>query len=140
MKIKAVKLHESAKIPQYMTAGAAGFDLHCVETVTIQPNHCVILRTGLALELPPGYEVQVRGRSGLSFQLDVEGVLGTIDSDYRGEIKVKLWNWGKEPVHVSTGDRIAQGVLQKVKQAKFVTVDKLTGTARGTGGFGHTGL
>lgn len=202
VKIKLV--HPDAKVPEYKTDGAAGFDLHMVdEEVVVEPiqlikgpmekeeleqaqnliadifldnindtykqaidevfgedflkkliidelpknvfqttqikTSSVVVDTGVAFEIPEGYEMQIRGRSGLAFKHNIEVHRGTIDSDYRGTVKVKLYNLGNEPVVLRKGDRIAQGVIQPVVKAKFETVSELSETDRGTGGFGSTG-
>jgi dUTP pyrophosphatase len=128
-------------LPAYATAGAAGMDVVAAEDVTLAPGARHAVATGLALAIPPGYEVQVRPRSGLAlkFGITVPNSPGTIDSDYRGELKVILINHGAEPFAVRRGDRVAQLVLAPVVQAAWVEVDALDDTARGTSGFGSTG-
>ena len=142
MHIRVKKLHELATIPAYQTDGSAGFDLSSVEDLVIKPKCRAIVATGLAFGIEHGYEVQVRARSGMAAKKGI-GVLngpGTIDSDYRGEIKVILINLGDEDFEIKCGDRIAQAVIKEVIQAKFELVDELDDTARGEGGFGSTGV
>lgn len=141
--IKVRKLNERAELPQYMTEGAAGCDvMACLESaVTIKPLERAAVSTGLAFEIPAGFEVQVRPRSGLAIKqgLTVVNAPGTIDSDYRGEVKILLVNLGDAPVQIDPGQRIAQLVVQRVERADWSAVDALTDSARDTGGFGSTG-
>lgn len=130
----------SAKIPSYMTDGASGFDFFSVESAEILPQHSVSVSIGIAFEIPKGYEIQMRPRSGLAFNHDILALFGTIDSDYRGTVKAKLWNLGSKPFLIEAGQRIAQGVLQKVERAEFVLIEQLTTTGRGEQGYGHTGI
>ena len=126
-----------------MTPGAAGSDVVAAvqEAIKIQPGARALIPTGLALEIPIGFEVQVRPRSGLAYKhgVTVLNAPGTVDSDYRGELGVLLINHGDVPFLVSRGERIAQLVVAEVVQASFEQVDELSATQRGTGGFGHTG-
>jgi len=147
VQVKIRKLRSDAIIPEYKTIGSAGFDFHLssfvyTEDITIIPNETVALPTGLAMEIPEGYEVQVRPRSGLSLttKLRIANSPGSLDSDFRGEIQIIMENIGEKNITIHYGDRIAQGVLNKVPQAEFIVVDKLSDTARGSGGFGHTGV
>ncbi len=130
-------------LPSYATDGAAGMDaVAAVETLlTLAPGERYAVPTGLAMAIPPGFEVQVRPRSGLAFKhgLTVANAPGTIDADYRGEVKVLLINLGPDPVTIERGMRIAQLVPAAVTRARLVTVDSLDDTARGQGGFGSTG-
>lgn len=128
-------------LPAYATAGAAGMDVLAAETVTLAPGARHAVATGLALAIPPGFEIQVRPRSGLALKhgVTVPNTPGTIDSDYRGELKVILINHGAEPFAIARGDRVAQLVLAPVVQAAWEEVDDLDETARGEGGFGSTG-
>lgn len=139
LKIKV--LDENATIPKQATSGSAGFDLCAAEEVEILTRSRAVVTTGIALEIPPGYEGQVRPRSGLAARngVTVLNSPGTIDSDYRGPVKVILYNTG--PLFkVSVGDRIAQLVLSKVpKLVRFETVKELSDTERGEGGLGSTG-
>ena len=128
-------------LPAYATSGAAGMDVVSAEDVTIAPGARHAVATGLALAIPQGYEVQVRPRSGLALKhgITVPNTPGTIDSDYRGELKVILINHGTEPFAIQRGDRIAQLVLAPVVQAMWEEVAELDATDRGQGGFGSTG-
>lgn len=128
-------------LPDYATAGAAGMDVVAAEDATLAPGARAAIATGFALAIPNGYEVQVRPRSGLALKYGVTclNTPGTIDSDYRGEVKVILANLGQEPFVVGRGDRIAQLVPAPVLRADLVEVDSLDATTRGAGGFGSTG-
>lgn len=128
-------------LPAYATTGAAGMDVVSAESVTIPPGARHAVATGLALAIPKGYEIQVRPRSGLALKhgITVPNTPGTIDSDYRGELKVILINLGDEPFAILRGDRIAQLVLAPVVQAAWHEVVELDSTERGEGGFGSTG-
>ncbi|MDQ0416893.1 dUTP pyrophosphatase [Croceifilum oryzae] len=130
------------KIEQ-MSQGASGFDLRAAlsETLVLEPGKRKLIPTGLAMAMPIGLEAQVRPRSGLALKhgITVLNTPGTIDADYRGEIGVILINFGEEPFEIRRGDRIAQLVFQQVASVKLVEVEQLEETARGTGGFGHTG-
>ena len=132
-----------AAVPEYKTAGSAGADLraHIEKPVTLAPGQRAALPTGIRIELPVGFEAQVRPRSGLALEkgLTCLNSPGTIDSDYRGEIKVILVNLGSESATVSGGDRIAQLVVAPVVRARFEVAATLGGTDRGSGGFGSTG-
>ena len=141
MKLKIKKLNEKALIPAYQTKEAAGFDLHATEDVVINPGERKLIGTGLAFEIEFGYEVQIRPRSGLAYKhgITVLNTPGTIDSDYRGEIKVLLINLGREAFEIKVGERIAQAVIAPIKQAEIVEVEELSATVRGAGGFGSTG-
>lgn len=128
-------------LPAYATSGAAGMDVLAAEDVTLAPGGRHAVATGLALAIPPGFEIQVRPRSGLALKhgITVPNTPGTIDSDYRGELKVILINHGSEDFAIARGDRIAQLVLAPVVQAAWNEVTALDDTQRGTGGFGSTG-
>ena len=141
IKLKVKKLNNLAQIPAYQTEEAAGFDLHSVEDVVIAPNERKLIGTGLSMEIPKGYEIQIRPRSGLAYKhgITVLNSPGTIDSDYRGEIKVLLINHSNEDFEIKVGERIAQAVIKEVIQATFEEVEELNDTTRGTGGFGSTG-
>lgn len=138
------RLHPNAILPQYMSSGAAGCDVTaCLEApIELAPLGRAAVPTGLALEIPEGYEVQVRPRSGLAIKkgLTIVNAPGTIDSDYRGELKVLLVNLSTETVRVENGERIAQLIMQKVEQAEWAWTDQLSATERGAGGFGSTGV
>lgn len=129
------------KLPFYGTAGAAGADVKAAVEVTIPPGEVALIPTGLYFEIPEGYEIQVRPRSSLALkhQVTVLNSPGTIDHDYRGELKIILINHGKTPFVVESGMRIAQIVVASVVQARFVRCEELSETARGVGGFGSTG-
>ncbi len=130
-------------LPAYASEGAAGADLAAaLETpLTLEPGARALVPTGLCVELPDGFEMQIRPRSGLAARhgVTVLNSPGTVDSDYRGEVKVLLINLGAEAVTISSGERIAQAVIAPVVRGDFVLADGLSGSARGTGGFGSTG-
>lgn len=128
-------------VPSYETPNSAGADIHTNEDFTLYPGHRMLVHTGLYMELPVGYEAQIRPRSGLALKkgITVLNTPGTIDSDYRGEVCVILYHAGSVPEVFHKGDRIAQMVIAKHEHAKFEMVDKLSSTERGEGGFGHTG-
>ncbi|MCB4203580.1 dUTP diphosphatase [Deferribacterales bacterium Es71-Z0220] len=137
-----VKSLDSLFIPEYATDGAAGADLKSAEDGVIKPGEVKLVKTGLFLEIPEGYEGQVRPRSGLAlkFGVTVLNSPGTIDSDYRGEVGVILVNHSNKDFSYKKGDRIAQLVFSKVTKAKFESVEQVNSTSRGAGGFGHTGV
>ena len=139
--IKRLPHGEGLDLPHYATGGAAGMDVVSAEDVTIPPGGRHAVATGLAMAIPPGYEIQVRPRSGLALKhgITVPNTPGTIDSDYRGELKVILINHGAEPFPIARGDRVAQLVLAPVTQAAWREVAELDETERGAGGFGSTG-
>ena len=128
-------------LPSYATHGAAGLDVVAAEDVTLAPGERHAVATGFAIAIPPGYEVQVRPRSGLALKHGVTclNTPGTIDEDYRGEVKVILANLGADPFEVRRGERIAQLVPAPVLKASFAEVETLDETLRGAGGFGSTG-
>lgn len=129
------------EVPRYETAGAAGLDLRADEPFSLAPGERRLVPTGLSLEIPPGYEGQVRPRSGLAARHGIAMVNapGTIDSDYRGEVGVILVNLGQAPVSFARGDRIAQIVFAPVTRVELQLVDELGASDRGAGGFGSTG-
>ena len=137
-------LKEGALLPEYQTPGSAGADLHAylTEPVTLNPMERKLIPTGLFVELPVGYELQVRPRSGLALKygITVLNTPGTVDSDYRGELCVLLVNFGSEPFTVRNGDRIAQAVVAQAVQVSFVQTDALSKTERGADGYGSTGI
>ncbi|HZK00413.1 MAG TPA: dUTP diphosphatase [Tissierellaceae bacterium] len=143
MKIKVVNTSD-LPLPYYKTSGSAGIDLQAYisSPIELKPLGRALIPTGLFISIPEGYEGQIRGRSGLALKngITLANGIGTIDSDYRGEIKVILINLGEEPFVVNNGDRIAQFVLSKYQVIEFEEVDSLEETIRGEGGFGHTGL
>ncbi len=139
--IKFKKLHEDALIPAYAKQGDAGMDVCSIDNYELSPNNSILVKTGLAMELPFGYEAQVRPRSGLAYknQITVLNSPGTIDSGYRNEIGVILINHGKEIFNIKKGERIAQLVIAKHETPTIEEVIKLTESERGLGGFGSTG-
>jgi dUTP pyrophosphatase len=143
MEVKVVN-KGSLPLPEYKTKGASGIDLmaNLEDTVVLEPMERFMVPTGLFVEIPEGYEAQIRGRSGLAAKngITLANGVGTIDSDYRGEIKVILINLGKESFEIKHGDRIAQMILARYEKIEFSLVDTLEDTHRGSGGFGHTGL
>lgn len=144
MKINIAKVRSNAILPEYQTSGAAGADLHaCLdEPVVIQPLERKLIPTGISMEIPEGYEVQIRARSGLSIKYGISIVngIGTIDADYRGEFGVLLINFGQEPFTVEPDMRIAQIVVAKYDVAQWNEVKTLDETSRGAGGFGSSGI
>jgi len=141
VQVKRLPHGEGLDLPRYATAGAAGMDVLSAEDVTLAPGARHAVASGLSVAIPPGYEIQVRPRSGLALKhgIGVANTPGTIDSDYRGELKVILINQGTEPFEVHRGDRIAQLVLAPVTLAEWSEVAELDETERGAGGFGSTG-
>ncbi len=141
MKVQIKKLHPDAVVPKYQTKGSAGFDLAAIEDGTIYPGQTALIKTGLAVAVPLGYELQVRPRSGTSLKTPfrVANAPGTVDSDYRGEVCIIMTNIGTEYKHFFKGERLAQGVITEVFQAEFDEVTELDSTERGSGGFGSTG-
>ena len=133
---------EGLPLPSYATPGAAGMDVFAAEDCQLAPGERHAVATGFRVAIPDGYEIQVRPRSGLAFKhgISVPNTPGTIDSDYRGEVKILLINHGDEPFAIRRGDRIAQLVPAAVTLAEFDEVDELCDTERGAGGFGSTGL
>lgn len=131
-------------LPAYKTKGASGVDLHANldESVCLRSLDRALIPTGLYVEIPQGYEAQVRARSGLALKkgLSLPNGIGTIDSDYRGELKVIVVNLGRDDLIIEDGDRIAQMVIMKIEQADFIEVKELSDSERGEGGFGHTGV
>lgn len=144
IELKVKKVRENAIVPEYQTPFSAGLDLcACIEEdITINPNEIKMIPTGISIELPDGYEAQVRPRSGLAskFGITILNTPGTIDPDYRGEIMVIMINLGKEPFIVKNGMRIAQMIISKFERVNIKLVDELTPTLRGNGGFGSTGI
>ena len=130
--------------PEYQISGSAGVDLRaCLpeEGIIISPGQRVLIPTGISVEIPDGFEWQIRPRSGLSLKTNllIPNSPGTIDSDYRGEVSIILGNFGESPISVKHGDRIAQAVLNRYERAEFIEVEELQLSARGNGGFGSTG-
>jgi dUTP pyrophosphatase len=141
VRVKRLPHGQGLDLPVYATNGAAGMDVVAAEDITIAPGARHAVATGLALAIPPGFEIQVRPRSGLALKhgITVPNTPGTIDSDYRGELKVILINLGADPFEVRRGDRVAQLVMAPVTRASWLAVEELDETARGEGGFGSTG-
>ena len=143
IKLKVLKLDESVTLPAYQTDGAAGMDLCAFlkEPVTLKSLERKLIPTGLKIELPHGYEAQIRPRSGMSIKhgITLVNCVGTIDEDYRGEVCVPAINLSKEDFTINNGDRIAQMVIAPVTKAKIEVVSELSETTRGEGGFGSTG-
>jgi len=142
VQIKIVNTSDNP-LPQYATEGSSGMDIRAALDIslTLQPLQRTLVPTGLFVEIPSGYEIQVRPRSGLAIKHGITCLNspGTIDSDYRGEIKIVLINLSSEEQVINPGDRIAQMIVQKVERAEFEQVELLNETARADGGFGHTG-
>lgn len=141
MKVEVVRLPHAAGLPAYATEGAAGMDALAAEDMLLAPGARAAIATGLMIAVPPGHEMQVRARSGLALRdgIAVLNAPGTIDSDYRGEVKIILANLGGEPFAVTRGMRIAQLVLAPYVRAAWAEVERLDETGRGSGGFGSTG-
>lgn len=143
IKVQIKKLNSKVKVPKYKTDGSSGVDLEAFieNPIIVEPNSSKLIPTGISLSIPQDCEVQVRPRSGLAAEssISVLNTPGTIDSDYRGEIKIILFNHGNEQFVVKNGDRIAQMVLVPVFKFQFEEVNELTQTIRGSGGFGSTG-
>lgn len=139
--LRVQRLHPDAILPTYATDGAACFDLHALHGDVVGDGLPVVFRTGLSFEIPPGYAMKVYSRSGHGFKHGVRlaNCTGIIDSDYRGEVMVKLVSDNGGFMHVNAGDRIAQAMLVPVPAVELVEVDELTTTQRGAGGFGSTG-
>ena len=144
VQFKRLPGNEDLQLPRKMTEGAAGFDLQAAinEPVTLQPGERQLIATGFAMAMPNELEAQIRPRSGLAYKhgITVLNSPGTIDADYRGEVKVLLINHGQQPFTIERGERIAQMVIQFVPQINNIEVDELSDTVRGAGGFGHTGV
>ena len=142
MVVKVKKISENAIVPSKMTSGSAGYDLYSNEFITIFPGTRLLIHTGISLELPEGYEAQIRPRSGLALKygITVLNTPATIDSDYRGEIQVLLINLGSEKFTIDEGMRIAQLVISKCESTEFEVVNELTESKRSSNGFGSTGI
>jgi len=143
MKIKIVN-NSKHPSPSYETIASAGMDLkaNIDNPITLKSLERTLVPTGLFIELPVGFEAQIRQRSGLAIQkgITVSSTLGTIDADYRGEIKIILFNLSNQDVVINDGERIAQMIINKHEKAEWIEVEKLIETERGAGGFGHTGI
>lgn len=142
MKIKIVN-KSGNPVPEYSTIHSAGMDIRAYlhEPVTVLPLKRVLIKTGLFIQIPEGYEAQIRPRSGLALKngITVLNTPGTIDADYRGEVGIILVNLSEEPFVINNGDRIAQMIISKYDRAEIIVVDELDASVRGDGGFGHTG-
>ena len=143
MKIKIINKSNTTN-PSYSTNNSAGLDLraHIEEEIILNPMSRVLIKTGLFIQLPEGYEAQIRPRSGLAYKngITVLNTPGTIDADYRGEVGVLLINLSNDSFKIKNGDRIAQMVIAKYEQAEWISVEQLDTTQRGDGGFGSTGI
>jgi len=143
IKVLVKKLNPKVELPKYKTEGSSGMDLKALieNPIIIKPQSYVLIPTGLSIAIPEDTEIQIRPRSGLAAKssISVLNTPGTIDSDYRGEIKIILFNHGKEEFIVNNGDRIAQMILMPVIKAEFEEIKELPKTVRGSGGFGSTG-
>ncbi len=143
VKVLVKKLNSKAQLPKYKTSGSSGMDLMALieNPIKIKPQESALIATGIAIDIPEGTEVQIRPRSGLAakFSISVLNTPGTIDSDYRGEIKIILFNHGKEEFTINNNDRVAQMVLMPILKAEFEEVEDLPETLRGSEGFGSTG-
>ena len=144
LRIRRLVGNEDIALPAYQTQGASGLDLRAAVKgpLSLAPGEIRLVPTGLAVSIPPGYEGQIRPRSGLALRhgIGMVNAPGTIDSDYRGEIGLVVVNWGRAPFVIHRGDRIAQMVIAAVARAAVVEVDDLEATPRGEGGFGHSGV
>ncbi len=136
-------ISKSGNLPAYETDGSAGMDLRATldEPMVLKPMERALVPTGLFIELPKGYEAQIRARSGLAIKhgITLINAIGTIDSDYRGELRVPLVNLSNESFEIKDGERIAQMIIAKYENVNWILVDELSDTERGAGGFGHTG-
>jgi len=144
VKVKPLKTHKGLSLPGYESEGSSGMDIRaCVEDpVSLNPGQIKLIPTGLSISIPPGYEAQIRPRSGLALNhgIGIVNSPGTIDSDYRGEIGIILINWGEDSFIIKRGDRIAQMVISQVYKADILETEDLDATPRGEGGFGHSGI
>ena len=144
VKVRRLEDGNNMPLPVYESQGSSGMDIRAAvkERVLLKPGEIKLIPTGLAVSVPPGYEAQIRPRSGLALHHGIGMVNspGTIDSDYRGEIGIIMINWGNKPFTIRRGDRIAQMIISKVYRAELSEVDALDATYRGQGGFGHTGV
>ena len=143
VKVLVKKLNSKAQLPKYKTSGSSGMDLMALieNPIKIKPQESALIATGIAIDIPEGTEVQIRPRSGLAAKssISVLNTPGTIDSDYRGEIKIILFNHGKKEFTINNNDRVAQMVLMPILKAEFEEVEDLPETLRGSEGFGSTG-
>lgn len=143
LKVKRLDNNPDLPLPSYQSDGSSGLDLRAAvaKEVTLQPGDIKLIPTGLSISIPEGYEAQIRPRSGLALRygLGLVNSPGTIDADYRGEVGVIAINWGKKPLTIRRGERIAQIVINKVSRVRVEEVEELDATKRGKGGFGHSG-
>ena len=142
VKLGIKKLTHNAKTPIQATEGAAGFDIYTTENTVIKPHKTNLLATGLAMEVPRGYEVQIRMRSGIALKtpLRLANGVGTIDFGYTGEVKIMLENTSDQDFFVASGTRIAQGIVNKLPEVELIEIEELLDSERGEGGFGSSGL
>ena len=144
VKVKTLEAHKGLPLPGYESEGSSGMDIRaCVEEpVSLNPGKIKLIPTGLSISIPPGYEAQIRPRSGLALKhgIGIVNSPGTIDSDYRGEVGIILINWGKDSFMIKRGDRIAQMVISRLYKADILETEDLDATSRGEGGFGHSGI
>lgn len=138
--VKVKRLHPDAVIPKKAHTGDAGFDLVAVEYAFIRAGETALIKTGLAFELPAGYEMQVRPRSGITLKTHLRVQIGTVDANYRGEVGVIVDNTFHETLCIKKGTRIAQAIIQRLPAVEMIEVDELGGSERGTDGFGSTGV
>jgi dUTP pyrophosphatase len=141
LKFKRESNGEGLELPSYQSAGAAGMDVRAAEERMVQPGETALIPTGFSMEIPVGYEAQIRPRSGLAAKhgITLLNSPGTIDHDFRGEVKIILTNLGHKPFFIHRGDRVAQMVIAKFERVEIEIVEELSETERGSGGFGHTG-
>lgn len=142
VKFKRIGENADIELPSYQTAGAAGMDVRAAENRVVEVGETAMIATGFAMEIPAGFEAQLRPRSGLAakFGITLLNSPGTIDHDFRGEVRVILTNLGREPFQISRGDRIAQMVFARYERVEIEEASELSTTERGAGGFGHTGV
>jgi dUTP pyrophosphatase len=142
LKVKIQKICEDAVLPKYAHETDAGMDLYSVKRYVLKPRHRLLARTGLKMEIPRGYEMQIRPKSGLALKegITVLNTPGTVDSDYRGEVGVILINHSSKTCRIEKNQKIAQAVFNKIEKAKLTEVKRVNETERGEGGFGSTGL
>lgn len=141
IKFKRANGLDDIELPSYQTQGAAGMDVRASEERMLQPGETALIATGFSMEIPPGFEAQLRPRSGLAAKhgITLLNAPGTIDADFRGEVKIIVSNFGSEPFEIRRGDRIAQMVIARFERADIEIATELSDSARGGGGFGHTG-
>jgi dUTP pyrophosphatase len=140
MKIKVKKIHPEAKIPSYAHPGDAGFDVHACEDLVLNPGERKLVTTGLAFEIPDGFVALVWDKSGLAKNHGITNLAGVIDSGFRGESNVLLYNISDKPFTIEKGNKIAQILIKRVERAEFEEADELSDTSRGAGGWGSTGI